>query len=100
MWLPTYYMVTATLNGENIDPLDLPRIVSQDGDFVFKADMSPTRCPNRMKNYDIADGYPLGASGLYAFIDTSRLKKGTHELFLIGGSQSFCSAVKHVFEVV
>lgn len=101
VWASTYHLVTATLNGENIDPLDLPRIVSQDGDLVFKADMSPTKCPNRMKSSDITDGYPLGASGLYAFIDTSRLKKGTHELFLIGEIQSFfCSAVKHVFEVV
>ena len=100
LWIPSFYVVTATLDGEDIDPIDLPRMVSQDGDFVFKTDMSPTRCPNRYKNVDHMDGYPVGAAGPYAFIDTSRLKKGMHELFLIGGEVAFCSAAKHVFEVV
>ena len=98
----TLHIITAKLDNVTIDPFDSPKMYLNDGDMTFKANMSPTKCPKRRTDYDTANGYPVGAVGPYVFINTRKMTKGKHELLLIGGpdDSNFCSAVKHVFQIV
>jgi hypothetical protein len=89
----------ATLDGAKVASFDVIPVATQDGDADYTLPTPSSRCIDFLGIFRDYGGCPLFGSGQYAFIDTTNLTKGKHELVLIGGfvDSPGCSAVKHVF---